>query len=78
MDKFSNEFLIRKETIDFLSPYIAKVEASAQQIPMMQPDAAPHILTLETLEKRIKELEKVTLFAAFNFSGILETSKMRI
>ena len=74
MDKFSNEFLIRKETIDFLSPYIAKVEASAQQIPMMQPDAAPRILTLETLEKRIKELEKVTVNPAFNFSRILETS----
>ena len=29
MDKFSNEFLIRKETIDFLSPYIVKVDASA-------------------------------------------------
>ena len=41
---------------------------------MMHPDAAPQILTLETLEKRIKELEKVTLNPAFNFSGILETS----
>ena len=60
MDKFSNEFLIRKEKLDFLSPYIAKVEVPAQQIPMMHPDAAPQILTLETLEKRIKELEDIT------------------
>ncbi len=77
MDKFSNEFLIRKETIDFLSPYITKVEASAQQIPMMHPDAVPQILTLKTLEKRIKDLEGVNLqtnFPALNFSGILETS----
>jgi hypothetical protein len=27
---------------------------------MMHPDAAPQILTLETLEKRIKELEDMT------------------
>jgi hypothetical protein len=74
MDKFSNEFLIRKDSIDFLSPYIAKVEAPAQQIPIMHPNAAPQILNLETLEKRIIEFEKVILNPALNFSGILETS----
>ncbi len=70
MDKFSNEFLIRKEKIDFLFPYIAKVEAPAQQIPMMQLDAVPQV-----------DLDKVILltkFPAFYVSGILETSEMRI
>ncbi len=66
MDKLSNEFLIRKETIDFLSPYIAKVEATAQQIPMMNPDAVLHV----NFEKVIL----LTKFPAFYVSGILETS----
>ena len=35
MNKFSDEFLVQKHTIDFLTPYIEKVEA--QQIPVYQP-----------------------------------------
>jgi hypothetical protein len=40
----------------------------------------PHVLTLETLENKIKELEKMMLqpgFPVFNGSGILETQEMR-
>ena len=35
MNQFSNQFLVQKETIDFLDPYIKKVEAPAEQIPMI-------------------------------------------
>ena len=35
MDKLSSEFLVPKHTIDFLIPYIEKVEP--QQIPINQP-----------------------------------------
>ena len=53
MDKFSTEFLVQKETIDFLTPYIVKVEPPVQQIPMMQPVLVPQDLALEILEKKI-------------------------
>ena len=41
MVKFSNEFLVKKDTIDFLDPYIENVEAPTHQIPIMKPDAIP-------------------------------------
>ena len=49
MDKFSEEFLVQKHTIDFLTPYIEKVEV--QQFPNNQ--SVPHDFALETLEKKI-------------------------
>ena len=76
MDKFSAEFLVPKHTIDFLIPYIEKVEA--QQIPVNQP--IPQPLTLDSLEKKMQEFEKLILhknfkdivsFPVFNSSGIL-------
>ena len=44
---------------------------------MKHPDATPQILTLETLEKRIKEIEKTihqVRSPAFNLPEILKTS----
>ena len=64
MNQFSDKFLVPKETIDFLIPYVEKVEA--QQIPIIQPTVIPQNLAFETK------------FPAFNVSGILETQEMRI
>lgn len=61
MNNFSNEFLVQKEAIEFLTPYIKKVEASVEQIPIMQPAAVPQDPALETLEKKIQGLEKMIL-----------------
>jgi protein-disulfide isomerase len=82
MDKFSTEFLVQKEKIDFLIPYNEKVDA--HQIPINQP--IPNELTLETLESKIKDLEKMIFqtnylavkFPALNNSGILGTPEIRI
>ena len=66
MNKFSTEFLVQKESIDFLSPYIKYLEVPVQQIPMMQQFDIPQEHVLETK------------FPAFSVSQILETSEMRI
>ena len=50
MDKFSTEFLVQKEKIDFLTPYIEKVEA--QKIPVDQTVATPQDLACKTLKKK--------------------------
>ena len=49
MNKFSDEFLVKKHTIDFLTPYIEKFEA--QKIPVNQP--VPQDLAIETIQKKI-------------------------
>ena len=49
MDKFSTEFLVQKEKIDFLIPYIEKVEPQHIQINQ----SVPKDLAFETLEIKV-------------------------
>ena len=52
MDEFSTEYLVQKEKIDFLTPFIGKAEA--QQILNDQPVVSPQDLALKSLEKKFK------------------------
>ena len=53
MSIFSNEFLVKKDSIDFLDPFIIKAETLGQQIPDIEAISVPQYLSLETFEKKI-------------------------
>ena len=65
MQEFSNEFMVQRESIEFLTPYFKQIEPTVQQTPIQDPDFILERLELET------KLE------AINSSTILETSEMR-
>ena len=65
MQEFSNEFMVQRESIEFLTPYLKQIKHPVQQTPIQDPDFILERLELET------KLE------AINSSTILETSEMR-